>query len=137
MHVRGLMNMQYAIENGQSVCAGSQSEASPYRASGIKSMQYPYGAAGNGDHHFRDYRTAVSDPGTERKSDPVLRSEGSCLPVHMFQEVDPVLGPEMRSTGEVLGLSHSYGEAFFKAQEAVQAKAAAVGHRPDFRQPER
>jgi len=37
----------------------------------------------------------------------------------MFQEVDPVLGPEMRSTGEVLGLSRSYGEAFFKAQEGV------------------
>ena len=35
----------------------------------------------------------------------------------MFQEVDPVLGPEMRSTGEVLGLSKSYGEAFYKAQE--------------------
>ena len=40
----------------------------------------------------------------------------------MFQEVDPILGPEMRSTGEVLGLSRSYVEAFFKAQEAVQSK---------------
>ncbi len=39
----------------------------------------------------------------------------------MFQEVDPVLGPEMRSTGEVLGLSYSYGEAFYKAQEATQS----------------
>ena len=38
----------------------------------------------------------------------------------MFQEVDPVLGPEMRSTGEVLGLSHSWGEAFYRAQEAAQ-----------------
>jgi carbamoyl-phosphate synthase large subunit len=38
----------------------------------------------------------------------------------MFQEVDPVLGPEMRSTGEVLGLADSYGLAFFKAQEATQ-----------------
>ena len=45
----------------------------------------------------------------------------------MFQEVDPVLGPEMRSTGEVLGLSHSYGEAFIKAQEAVQAKPPLSG----------
>ena len=40
----------------------------------------------------------------------------------MFQEVDPILGPEMRSTGEVLGLSQFYGEAFFKAQEATQTK---------------
>ncbi len=38
----------------------------------------------------------------------------------MFHEVDPVLGPEMRSTGEVLGLSTSYGRAFYKAQEAAQ-----------------
>ena len=37
----------------------------------------------------------------------------------MFHEVDPVLGPEMRSTGEVLGLADSYGLAYFKAQEAT------------------
>jgi carbamoyl-phosphate synthase large subunit len=42
------------------------------------------------------------------------------FPFNMFHEVDPVLGPEMRSTGEVLGLSDSYGRAFFKAQEATQ-----------------
>ena len=45
----------------------------------------------------------------------------------MFQEVDPVLGPEMRSTGEVLGLSRFYGEAFFKAQEATQTKLPLEG----------
>ena len=45
----------------------------------------------------------------------------------MLQEVDPVLGPEMRSTGEVLGLSTSYGEAFFKAQEATQSKLPTEG----------
>ena len=38
-----------------------------------------------------------------------------------------MLGPEMRSTGEVLGLSPSYGEAFFKAQEAVQSKLPLSG----------
>jgi carbamoyl-phosphate synthase large subunit len=41
------------------------------------------------------------------------------FPFNMFPEVDPVLGPEMRSTGEVLGLSDSFGLAFFKAQEAA------------------
>lgn len=45
----------------------------------------------------------------------------------MFQEVDPVLGPEMRSTGEVLGLSRFWGEAFFKAQEATQTKVPLEG----------
>ncbi|MCB2169895.1 MAG: carbamoyl-phosphate synthase large subunit [Deltaproteobacteria bacterium] len=42
------------------------------------------------------------------------------FPFNMFHEVDPLLGPEMRSTGEVLGISNSYGRAFFKAQEATQ-----------------
>ena len=45
----------------------------------------------------------------------------------MFQEVDPVLGPEMRSTGEVLGLSPYWGEAFFKAQEGIQSKLPLSG----------
>jgi len=42
------------------------------------------------------------------------------FPFNMFQEVDPVLGPEMRSTGEVLGLADSFGLAFYKAEEAAQ-----------------
>ena len=42
------------------------------------------------------------------------------FPFNMFPEVDPVLGPEMRSTGEVLGLADSFGLAFFKAEEAAQ-----------------
>ncbi|MBQ3387500.1 MAG: hypothetical protein IJG53_09305, partial [Eggerthellaceae bacterium] len=41
------------------------------------------------------------------------------FPFNMFPEVDPVLGPEMRSTGEVLGLADSFGQAYFKAQEAA------------------
>jgi carbamoyl-phosphate synthase large subunit len=41
------------------------------------------------------------------------------FPFNMFPEVDPVLGPEMRSTGEVLGMAREYGEAYFKAEEAA------------------
>jgi len=41
------------------------------------------------------------------------------FPFNMFQEVDPLLGPEMRSTGEVLGIADSYGMAFYKAQTAA------------------
>ena len=43
------------------------------------------------------------------------------FPFNMFQEVDPLLGPEMRSTGEVLGMADSFGLAFYKSQEAAQA----------------
>jgi carbamoyl-phosphate synthase large subunit len=49
------------------------------------------------------------------------------FPFNMFPEVDPVLGPEMRSTGEVLGLSHSFGRAFFKSQEATQTTLPLEG----------
>jgi carbamoyl-phosphate synthase large subunit len=49
------------------------------------------------------------------------------LPFNMFPEVDPVLGPEMRSTGEVLGLAPSFGLAYFKAQEAAGAPLPTQG----------
>ena len=45
----------------------------------------------------------------------------------MFPEVDPVLGPEMRSTGEVLGLANSFGMAFYKAQEGANATLPQQG----------
>ena len=45
----------------------------------------------------------------------------------MFPEVDPLLGPEMRSTGEVLGISPDFGDAFYKAQEATQSKLPLSG----------
>jgi carbamoyl-phosphate synthase large subunit len=41
------------------------------------------------------------------------------FPFKMFPEVDPLLGPEMKSTGEVLGIAGSFGMAFWKAQEAI------------------
>jgi carbamoyl-phosphate synthase large subunit len=51
----------------------------------------------------------------------------SVFPFPMFPEVDPVLGPEMRSTGEVLGIADSSGLAFFKAQEAAKARLPIEG----------
>jgi carbamoyl-phosphate synthase large subunit len=51
----------------------------------------------------------------------------SVFPFNMFPEVDPLLGPEMRSTGEVLGLADSFGLAYFKAQEAAGGKLPASG----------
>jgi len=49
------------------------------------------------------------------------------FPFNMFPEVDPVLGPEMRSTGEVLGLADNYGQAFFKAQDAANGRLPQEG----------
>jgi len=49
------------------------------------------------------------------------------FPFNMFPEVDPLLGPEMRSTGEVLGMAQSFGLAFFKAEEAAQQLLPSEG----------
>jgi carbamoyl-phosphate synthase large subunit len=49
------------------------------------------------------------------------------FPFNMFPEVDPVLGPEMRSTGEVLGMADSFGLAFYKAQEATKSPLPLKG----------
>jgi carbamoyl-phosphate synthase large subunit len=49
------------------------------------------------------------------------------FPFNMFPEVDPLLGPEMRSTGEVLGMADSFGLAFFKAEEAAQQQLPLEG----------
>ncbi|HOJ51177.1 MAG TPA: carbamoyl-phosphate synthase large subunit [Syntrophales bacterium] len=55
-----------------------------------------------------------------KKTIPHYGVKEAVFPFNMFQEVDPVLGPEMRSTGEVLGLAPSFGLAFYKAEEAAQ-----------------
>ncbi|MGH2271964.1 carbamoyl-phosphate synthase large subunit [Anaerohalosphaeraceae bacterium U12dextr] len=49
------------------------------------------------------------------------------FPFNMFPEVDPILGPEMRSTGEVLGMADSAGMAFYKSQEAAQQILPLMG----------
>ncbi|MBT7699638.1 MAG: carbamoyl-phosphate synthase large subunit, partial [Verrucomicrobia bacterium] len=51
----------------------------------------------------------------------------SVFPFYFYPEVDPVLGPEMRSTGEVLGMAGSYGMAFFKAQDATKVPLPTKG----------
>ncbi len=58
---------------------------------------------------------------------PYFGVKESVFPFNMFPEVDPLLGPEMRSTGEVLGISDSFGLAFFKAQEATQGSLPVAG----------
>jgi carbamoyl-phosphate synthase large subunit len=65
--------------------------------------------------------------GISRKHLPHFGVKEAVFPFNMFPEVDPVLGPEMRSTGEVLGLADSFGLAYYKAQEATQLKLPSAG----------
>ncbi|MCL4178947.1 MAG: carbamoyl-phosphate synthase large subunit [Verrucomicrobia bacterium] len=61
----------------------------------------------------------LKDLALQRRTIPYVGVKEVVLPFNMFPEVDPVLGPEMRSTGEVLGLAPTFGLAYFKAQEAA------------------
>ncbi|MDY6862087.1 MAG: carbamoyl-phosphate synthase large subunit [Thermodesulfobacteriota bacterium] len=63
---------------------------------------------------------SLSAFGLVDKNIPHFGVKESVFPFNMFPEVDPILGPEMRSTGEVLGLADSFGLSFFKSQEAIQ-----------------
>jgi carbamoyl-phosphate synthase large subunit len=62
----------------------------------------------------------MKDLPLEHKKIPHYGVKEAVFPFNMFHEVDPILGPEMRSTGEVLGMADSFELAFNKAQEAAQ-----------------
>jgi carbamoyl-phosphate synthase large subunit len=61
----------------------------------------------------------IKDLNLQRRHIPHFGVKEAVFPFNMFPEVDPVLGPEMKSTGEVLGMAESFGLAYWKAQEAV------------------
>jgi len=61
----------------------------------------------------------LTELGLGRKSIPHFGVKEAVFPFRMYHEVDPILGPEMRSTGEVLGMANSFGLAFYKAQQAA------------------
>ncbi|MEK7674865.1 MAG: carbamoyl-phosphate synthase large subunit [Verrucomicrobiota bacterium] len=69
----------------------------------------------------------LRDLNLQRQTIPHVGVKEVVLPFNMFPEVDPVLGPEMRSTGEVLGLAPTFGLAYFKAQEAAQPPLPTKG----------
>lgn len=120
MHVKGLMNMQYAIENGKVYVLEANPRASrtvPLVSKVCNIKMVPLAT----DIITAELTGRPSPvPTLKEKNIPYYGVKEAVFPFNMFREVDPVLGPEMRSTGEVLGLSASYGEAFFKAQEATQ-----------------
>ncbi len=120
MHVRGLMNMQYAIENGKVYVLEANPRASrtvPLVSKVCNIRMVPLAT----DIITSEITGRPSPvPTLTEKDIPYYGVKEAVFPFNMFPEVDPVLGPEMRSTGEVLGLSPYYGEAFFKAQEATQ-----------------
>ena len=127
MHVKGLMNMQYAIEDDKVYVLEANPRAS--RTVPLVSKVCNVRMVPLATQIITSELTGKPSPVPELKEQaiPYYGVKEAAFPFNMFQEVDPVLGPEMRSTGEVLGLSKSYGEAFYKAQEGVGAKLPLGG----------
>ena len=127
MHVRGLMNMQYAIENDKVYVLEANPRAS--RTVPLVSKVCDIRMVPLATDIITSELTGRPSPVPELKDRtiPYYGVKEAVFPFNMFPEVDPVLGPEMRSTGEVLGLSTYYGEAFYKAQEAAQSPLPLEG----------
>lgn len=118
LNVVGLMNMQYAIADDVVYVLEANPRAS--RTVPLVSKVCNIGMARIATEMMLGGKLAGRD--MSQKPVPHFGVKESVFPFSMFPEVDPVLGPEMRSTGEVLGLADSFGVAYFKAQEgALQA----------------
>ena len=113
--VVGLMNIQYAIANDIVYILEANPRASRTVPIVSKVCNIPMARLatqvmlGN----------TLADLSLVRRPVPHFGVKEAVFPFNMFPEVDPILGPEMRSTGEVLGMAENYGEAFFKAQVAA------------------
>lgn len=123
LNVVGLMNIQYAIANDTVYVL----EANP-RAS--RTVPLVSKVCGLSMAHLATQimlGKKLSDLELRRQSIPHYGVKEAVFPFNMFPEVDPILGPEMRSTGEVLGLADSFGLAYYKAQEAAQQLLPSEG----------
>lgn len=115
LKVTGLMNMQYAIENGKVYVI----EANPRASRTVPLVSKVC------DTQMARLATrlmlgeTIESLGLKDKKIPYYGAKEAVLPWSRFPGVDPILGPEMRSTGEVLGLAETFPLAFYKSQEAA------------------
>ncbi len=116
LNVVGLMNIQYAIADDIVYVLEANPRAS--RTVPIVSKVCAVSMANLATQLMLGKKLA--DLNLKHKEIPYFGVKEAVFPFNMFPKVDPLLGPEMRSTGEVLGMADSYGLAFFKAQEATQ-----------------
>jgi carbamoyl-phosphate synthase large subunit len=127
LNVVGLMNMQYAIADDRVYVLEANPRAS--RTVPLVSKVCNISMARVATEVMMAVHTGqkYSVKCLSNKKIPHYGVKEAVLPFNMFQEVDPLLGPEMRSTGEVLGIADSFGLAYYKAQEATQSPLPTSG----------
>ena len=123
LNVVGLMNIQYAIANDTVYILEANPRAS--RTVPLVSKVCSISMARIATQVMVGKRLADLD--LKRQSIPHFGVKEAVFPFNMFPEVDPLLGPEMRSTGEVLGMANSFGLAFYKAQKGAQQLLPSEG----------
>jgi carbamoyl-phosphate synthase large subunit len=123
MGVVGLMNIQYAIAEDRVYILEANPRASRTVPLVSKVCNIPMARLATQVM----LGVKLADLGLRRRPIPHFGVKEAVFPFSMFPEVDPVLGPEMRSTGEVLGMADNAGLAFFKAQEAASARPPLEG----------
>ncbi len=123
MNVVGLMNIQYAIHNDTVYILEANPRASRTVPLVSKVCNIPMARIATQVMMGRK----LSELNLGRRSIPHFGVKESVFPFNMYHGVDPVLGPEMRSTGEVLGMANSFGLAFYRAQEATGVRLPLEG----------
>lgn len=121
LNVIGLMNMQYAIADDKVYVLEANPRASRTVPLVSKVCNISMARIATEIMLAAETGQEFSVKGMVTPKVPHFGVKEAVFPFNMFQEVDPILGPEMRSTGEVLGIADSFGLAFFKAQEATQS----------------
>ena len=123
LNVVGLMNIQYAIANDAVYILEANPRAS--RTVPLVSKVCNVSMARLAVQLMLGKK--LSDLGLKHRVIPHFGVKEAVFPFNMFPEVDPLLGPEMRSTGEVLGLADSFPLAFFKSQQAANQHLPTEG----------
>ncbi len=115
LKVVGLMNMQYAIEDGKVYVIEANPRASRTvpLVSKVCNLQMAQAAT------KLMLGATIDSLALKQRIIPHYGVKEAVFPFSKFPEVDPVLGPEMRSTGEVLGMASTFGLAYYKSQEAA------------------
>ncbi len=121
--VVGLMNMQYAIEEDVVYVL----EANPRASRTVPLVSKVCGISMARMATELMLGKKLTDLNIKRGKISHFGVKEAVFPFNMFPEVDPLLGPEMRSTGEVLGIADSFGMAFYKAEEAAKQTLPVEG----------
>ncbi len=109
--VRGLMNLQWAVKDGVAYCL----EANPRASRTVPFISKATGVDWAGVAARIGLGQTLEAQGVVDGSPLAVAVKGVVFPFAKFPGVDPVLGPEMKSTGEVMGIGDTFGEAYAKA----------------------